>query len=107
MRHAEKIAPLAAAATGLATLVCCLPIGIATAALTGSLSAAVAPLQSWLLGASIVLLGVGLVQLRQRQRVCARQPYASLIVFALSAVTVLLVLLFPQLIAGIVADWLP
>ena len=107
MRHAEKIAPVAAAVTGLGTLVCCIPMGFATAALAASLSAAVAPYQSWLLGASVVLLGVGLLQLRQRQRACARRPYSSLIVFGVSAAIVLMVVLFPQFVAGIVADWLP
>jgi hypothetical protein len=107
MKHAEKIAPILGAVTGLATLVCCVPMGFATAAVTASLSTVVAPFQPWLLGASLVLVGVGLVQLRQRQRTCARWPYSSVIVFAVSAAIVLLVVLFPQVVAGIVADWLP
>jgi hypothetical protein len=107
MKHGEKIAPVAAAVTGLATLACCLPMGFAAAAVVASLSTAVAAYQRWFLGASVVLLVVGMVQLRHVQRRCATRPYSSLIVFWISAVIVLLIALFPQVIAGMVADWLP
>jgi len=86
MKHGEKIAPVAAALMGLATLACCLPMGFAAAAVTASLSTVVAPYQPWFLGASVVLLLVGTVQLRQIQRTCATRPYSSLIVFCVSAV---------------------
>ena len=107
MKHGEKIAPVAAALTGLATLACCLPMGFAAAAVTAGLSTVVAAYQRWFLGASVALLVVGLVQLHHAQRTCARQPSSSLIVFSASAVVVVLVVLFPQVIAGILADWLP
>lgn len=107
MKHGEKIAPVGAALTGLATLTCCLPMGFAAAAVTASLSTVVAAYQPWFLGASVVLLLVGTVQLRQVQRSCASRPYSSLIVFCASAAIVLLVILFPQVIAGMLADWLP
>jgi hypothetical protein len=107
MKHGEKIAPVAAALTGLATLVCCVPVGFAAAAATASLSTMVAAYQPWLLGASVVLLVVGMVQLRQVQWTCRARPYPSIIVFWVSAVIVLLVAVFPEVIARIVADWLP
>jgi cytochrome bd-type quinol oxidase subunit 2 len=107
MKHGEKIAPLAAAVTGLATLACCLPMGFAAAAVTASLSTVVAAWQPWFLGLSGVLLVVGMIQLRRLRRTCARTPFSSLIVFCVSAGTVLLVVLFPQVIAGVLADWLP
>jgi hypothetical protein len=107
LRHGEKIAPVAAAMTGLATLACCLPMGFAAAAVTASLSTVVAAYQPWFLGASVVLLLVGMVQLRRVQRTCSRTPWSSLIVFCVSAALVLLVVLFPQTIAGTLADWLP
>jgi hypothetical protein len=107
MKHAEKVTPIAAALTSLATLVCCLPVGFAAAAATASLSMVVATYQRWFLGASIGLLLIGTVQLWQVQRTCKRQPYSSFVVFALSAAIVLFVVLFPQVVAGIVADWLP
>ena len=107
MKHGEKVAPVMAAATSLATIACCLPMGFAAAAMTASLSMAVAAYQPWFLGASVVLLLVGGAQLRQVQRACGTRAYSSLIVFGISAVIVLLVVLFPDVIAGLLADWLP
>lgn len=107
MKHVEKVTPVAAALTSLATIVCCLPMGFAAAAATASLSMVVSAYQPWFLGASVVLLLVGMVQLQRVQRSCATRPYASMIVFGVSAVIVFLVVLFPQVVAGIVADWMP
>lgn len=107
MKHVEKVTPIAAAFTSLATLVCCLPMGFAAAAATASLSMVVATYQRWFLGASVVLLIVGMVQVQRVQRTCATRPYGSIVVLGISAVIVLLVVLFPQVVAGLVADWMP
>jgi hypothetical protein len=107
MKNREMIAPVAAAITGLGTLVCCLPVSFAAAAVTASVSTAVAAWQPWLLGASALLLIIGGVQLAQARRRCARRRSASYVVFGMSAVIVVLVLFFPQLVAALMADWLP
>jgi hypothetical protein len=107
MKHVEKVTPVAAALTSVATLVCCLPTGFVAAAASVSLSSVVATYQRWFLGASVILLVVGMVQLQRVQRTCTRRPYGSIVVFGVSAAIVLLVALFPQLVAGIVADWMP
>lgn len=107
MKHVEKVTPVAAALTSVATLVCCLPMGFAAAAATASLSIVVATYQRWFLGASVILLVVGMVQLQRVQRTCTTRPYGSIVVFGVSAVIVLLVALFPQIVPGIVADWMP
>ena len=107
MKHVEKVTPIAAALTSLATLVCCLPMGFAAAAATVSLSMVVATYQRWFLAASVVLLIVGAVQVQRVQRTCAPRPYGSILVLAISAAVVLLVVLFPQVVAGLVADWMP
>ncbi len=107
MKHAEKVPPIAAALTSLATLLCCLPVGFAAAAATTSLGMVVSAYQAWFLGASVVFLLIGLAQLRELQRTCVRRPYMSLVIFSVSAAIVLLVILFPQVVAAIVADWLP
>jgi hypothetical protein len=107
MKHGEKVAPVMAAVTTLAAIACCLPVGFAAAALSASLSVAVAAYQPWFLVASVVLLLVGAVQLRQMHKVCGTRSYSSLIVFGLSAVIVAAVVLFPDVIAGLMADWLP
>jgi hypothetical protein len=107
VKHAEKVAPVAAAASALATLACCLPLGLAAAAATASLGAVLAEYRPWLLAGSAVLLIAGGVQLSRAQRTCATRNRRSVLVLALSASIVVLVALFPQVVAGLVADWLP
>jgi hypothetical protein len=107
MKHVEKAAPLAAAASALATLVCCFPVGIAAAAATTSLGAVVSAHRGWFLAASAALLAIGIVQAVRVQRACATRNRASQLIVAGSATIVLLVIFFPQIVAAIVADWLP
>jgi hypothetical protein len=107
MKHSEKVAPVLAAVTSLATIACCLPVGFAAAAVTASLSMVVSAYQSWFIGSSVLLLIVGAIQLRQPQRACRTHSYSSVIVFGLCAVIVGLVVVFPDVIAGLLADWTP
>jgi hypothetical protein len=107
MKHGEKVAPVMAAVTSLVTIACCVPMGFAAAAVTASLGMAVAAYQPWFLGASVLLLLVGGLQLRQTQRACGTRSSSSVIVFGLSAVIVVLVVVFPDVIAGFLADWMP
>ena len=107
MRHREQIAPVAAAATALATLACCLPVGFAAAAATASLGAVVATYRNWFLLASGVLLVVGVVQLQHAERQCSARKRGSLAILSISAAIVVLVALFPQVIAAMIAAWLP
>lgn len=53
--------------------------------------------------ASLVLLAVGLFQL-YRRRACGRKSKASLVLFGVSALIVLDLLLFPQVVATVLAD---
>lgn len=106
MKHAEKITPIAAAASALTTLLCCLPLGFAAAA-TASLGLVVATLRPWLLGLAIVLLGVGFVQMYRGKNACRRRNPANLAILWISTAVVVLVALFPQLVATVAADWLP
>jgi hypothetical protein len=107
MKHTEKIAPAAAALSALATLACCVPVAFAAGTAAAGL-AAVAGTYRWLfLGASVVLLAVGAAQLVRAKRACRRRGTASVVALAASGALVLLVVLFPQLIAGLLADWLP
>jgi cytochrome bd-type quinol oxidase subunit 2 len=107
MNHGERIAPVAAAATALATLACCVPAGVAAAAATAGLAAIVSAYRAWFLLASGVLLALGIVQLRRAERQCSTRTRGSVAVFSLSAAVVVLVVLFPQVIAAAVAAWLP
>lgn len=99
------LAPVAGAVTALSTLACCMPLGFVAAIGLAGLSSAVAAYQGWLLAGSVVLVGVGAWQLRQGRRACSTRRTSSTIVFCLSTAIVLMVILFPQVIAGFVADW--
>jgi hypothetical protein len=107
MKHSETITPVAAAISALATLACCLPAGFAAAAATAGLGAVVSAYRSWFLGASVVLLAIGGFQVVRARRTCKPRGRASLVLLAGSTVVVALVILFPQVIAGALADWLP
>lgn len=107
MAHGEKVAPVAAAVTALATLACCLPVGFAAAAATASLGAVVAAYRTWFLLTSLLLLGIGIVQLRRAERQCSTRKRGAVTILSISATIVVLVALFPQVIAAMIAAWLP
>jgi len=106
VKHAERITPIAAASSALATLLCCLPIGFAAAAATASVAVVVAKLQPWLLGAAVVLVGIGFVQVYRRSA-CARRSRATVVILWVCAAVVVLVTLFPQVLATALADLIP
>ena len=107
MKHTEKIAPVAAALSAVATLACCLPIAFAA----GSAMAAVAVLAGtyrwWFIAASVGLLGVGAAQLLHARLACRSRSGPSTELLLASAAIVALVLFFPQVVAGLLADWMP
>lgn len=103
MRVTERLAPVAAALSALATLACCFPLGIAGAVGALGLSVALASLRPWLIGVAVILLGLGSWQLYRGQRSCQRRSRLSLILFGLSAVVVLGVIIFPQKLAELMA----
>lgn len=106
MKYVERVTPIAAVTSALATLLCCLPIGFAAAAATASVAAVVGQLRPWFLGASVVLVAIGFVQVYRRKS-CERRNPATLAILWISAAIVVVVILFPQAIAGVVADLLP
>ena len=107
MKHTEKIAPIAAALSALATLTCCLPIAFVAGTASASLAMVVGSYRWSFLGASVALLAVGAMQLAQARRACRPRGSASLGILGVSATIVLVVVLFPQMIAGLLADWMP
>ena len=106
MKYAERITPIAAASSALATFVCCLPIGFAAAAVTTSVAAMISQLRPWLLGVSVVLMTVGFAQVYRRKS-CERRSPATVALLWISAAVVATVILFPQAIASVIADLLP
>jgi uncharacterized membrane protein len=63
--------------------------------------------RGWFLLASAGLLALGVVQLTRAQRQCSTRKRGSLAILALSTVIVVLVALFPQVLAALIAEWLP
>ena len=90
MRVTERLASVGAAVSALATLACCLPLGISGALGALGLSVALAALRPWLIVLAVILLAVSFWQLYRRNRTCRRRSRLSLILFALSAIVVLL-----------------
>ena len=103
MKLLEKGLSTAAVIAALSTLACCVPLGFLGALGLASLSVWAQPLRPWLLGASVVLLAVGFVQLHVRRSTCARRSAASLVIFWTATVIVLLIILFPQIVASLIA----
>lgn len=106
MKHTERVTPVAAVTSALATLLCCLPIGFAAAAASASVAGAAGRLRPWLLGASVVLVAIGFVQV-YRRKACERRSPATLAILWISAAIVAVLILFPQAIASAIADLLP
>ena len=104
MRLAERLGPVAAALSALATLACCLPLGIAGAVGALGLSVALEELRSWLIGLAVVLLAVSGFQMYRSGRSCRRRSRLSLVLFGLSAFLVLGVMFFPQALAELMAS---
>ena len=106
MNHTEKIAPVTAVLAALSTLACCLPVGFAAAAATASLTVVASRYYWWFIGVSMLLLVLGAYQLRHKRQTCAVRSYSSTIVLWASIAIVVMVVLFPQTLAAIIADWM-
>jgi hypothetical protein len=102
MKVLEKGAPAAAILAALSTLACCVPVGFLGALGLATVIVWVQSLRPWLLGAAVVLLCVGFAQLYFRKS-CVRRSKVSLALLWIAAVVVVLVLLFPQVIASLIA----
>lgn len=105
MRVGERVTPILAAVSAIGTLACCLPIGGAAFLGLGGLLAAAGRYEQWLLPVSGLLLAVGGVLAWRSRRVCRRTSKLSMAILALSAAVVLLVMFFPQTVAGLLTDW--
>lgn len=105
MRQGTGIsASVAAIVSSVATISCCLPIGFAAALGTGAASAFATTLRPWLLGVSVVLIGLGFWQQRRAKQCTVRgRMIGSVFLWAAIAV-VLGMILFPQEIAAVIAD---
>ena len=102
MRLAERATPVAAVIAVVSTL-SCLPL-----AFLGALGPATASVQlqlarPWLLVSAAILLGIGFIQLYVRRGQCQKRSTLSIALFWGAALIVLLVILFPQVLASLIA----
>jgi hypothetical protein len=97
-------ASLGAVVASLLTLGCCLPLPFLGAAGVAGASVFLAGARPWLLGLSIILLGLGFFQVYRGMRCRTRQSKAAIVCLGLATVLVVLLFLFPQVIASVLAD---
>lgn len=101
MKAVERVAPAAAILAALSALACCLPFGIMGALGLASISVWIAPLRPWLLGAAVLLLVLGFWQIYRRGSRCStKRSHISVALFWLALAVVVLITIFPQLIAN-------
>jgi len=79
-------------------------LGFAAALGTAGASAFLQKFQPWLLGLSIVFLGVGFWQQRRAKQCAAKRSHLGAVLLWLAVVVVVGMILFPQEIAGFIAD---
>lgn len=97
-------ASLAAIVSSVATIACCLPLGFAAALSAGAASAFFTTLRPWLLGLSIALLGLGFWQQHRAKQCAVRGRFIGNVLLWAAVIVVLGMILFPQQIAGFIAD---
>jgi len=101
VKAVEKAAPAAAMLAALSALACCLPFGLVGALGLAGISVWIASLRPWLLGAAVLLLVLGFWQIYRRRNQCSTQrSRVSVALFWVAVVVVVLITIFPQLIAN-------
>jgi hypothetical protein len=97
-------ASVGAIVSSLATMVCCLPLAFAGAIGAAGASAFLLKFRPWFLVLSVALLGVGFWQQRRAQLCAVRGRIFGLVLLWTAVVVVVGMILFPQQIAGFIAD---
>lgn len=93
--------------SSLASLACCLPLGLVAALGTAGASAFAQTLRPGLLGLSVVLLGIGFWQQNRASQCAVKGRVGARVLLWATVVVVVGMILFPQQIAGFIADRLP
>jgi hypothetical protein len=93
-------------ASSIATIACCLPISFAAAIGAAGASAFVLRLRPWLLVLSVALLGFGFWQQRRAKLCAVKGRLVGQLLLWVGVAIVLGMILFPQQIAGFIADHL-
>jgi hypothetical protein len=90
--------------SSIATIGCCLPLGFAAALGVGAASAFSTTLRPWLLGLSVVSIGFGFWQQYRAKQCATRGRLLGSTLLWLAVIVVVGMFLFPQQIAGFIAD---
>ena len=99
-------ASLAAILSSLATMACCVPLGFAAAIGAAGASAFLLRFRPWFLVLSVALIGLGFWQQRRAKQCAVKGRLIGQILLWTAVVVVLAMILFPQQIAGFLADHL-
>jgi hypothetical protein len=93
--------------SSLASLACCLPLGLAAALGTAGASAFAQTLRPWLLGLSGVLLAIGFWQQNRASQCAVKGRVGGKVLLWATVVAVAGIILFPQQIAEFITDRIP
>lgn len=105
MRQGSGIsASVGAILSSLATMACCLPLAFAAAIGAAGAGAFLLKFRPWFLGLSIVFLGIGFWQQRRAQQCAVKGRIVGQVLLWTAVLVVVGVTLFPQQIAGFIAD---
>jgi hypothetical protein len=97
-------ASVGAMVSSLATMVCCLPLAFGAAIGAAGASAFLLKFTVWFLVLSVVLLGIGFWQQRRARQCAVKGRIFGLVLLWSAVVIVVGMILFPQQIAGYIAD---
>jgi hypothetical protein len=97
---------LAVILSSLATMACCVPLGFAAAIGAAGASAFLLRFRPWFLVLSVALIGLGFWQQRRAKQCAVKGRLIGKLLLWTAVAVVLAVLLFPQQIAGFLADHL-
>jgi hypothetical protein len=88
----------------LVTMVCCLPLAFAAAIGAAGASAFLLRFRPWFLALSVVLLGFGFWQQRRARQCEVKGRIVGQVLLWTAVIVVVGTILFPQQIAGFIAD---
>lgn len=97
-------ASVGAILSSLATMVCCLPLAFAGAIGAAGAGAFLLKFRPWFLVLSVVLLGIGFWQQRRARQCAVKGRVLGRVLLWAAVVVVVGMTLFPQQIAGFIAD---
>jgi hypothetical protein len=105
LERGTLVSSIAALGGVIAAMSCCLPVGtFLVAAGAAGAGRILAPLRPWLFGVSIGALILGFVQAYGRSHCSLRRNPMTILLLWVAAAMVLAMWLFPQVVAGFLAD---